>query len=148
MAYIPRNAEWYVAEIINEIVVEGDVRNVVHKNLTLVHASSPDEAYARAVELGQQGISEYQNPAGKKVVIKFRGLGALNVVYDTIEHGTELRYTEDVSMPEQKITELIRAKEQLSVFKEIEPSTGPDYACKEIVKEAYQLMGRDPERQK
>jgi Domain of unknown function (DUF4288) len=148
MAHIPRNAEWYVAEIINEIVVEGDVRNVVHKNLTLVHASSPDEAYDRAVELGQQGISEYQNPAGKKVVIRFRGLGALNVVYDPIEHGAELRYTEDISVPEQKITELVRAKEQLSVFKEIEPTRGPDYSSMEIVDETYQLMGREPERQK
>jgi hypothetical protein len=148
MAYIPRNAEWYVAEIINEIVVEDDVRNVVHRNLTLIHASSPDEAYDRAIELGQQSISEYQNPASKKVVIKFRGLGALNVVYDPIEHGTELRYTEDISMPEQRITELIRAKEQLGVFKEIEPTRGPDYSSKEIVDEAYQLMGREPERQK
>jgi hypothetical protein len=148
MAYIPRNTGWYIAEIIDEIIVEGDVRNVVHRNLTLIHASSPGEAYDHAVELGQQGTSEYQNPTGKKVVIKFRGLGALNVVHDPIEHGAELRYTEDISMPEQKITELIKAKEQLSVFKEIEPTKGPDYSCKEIVDEAYQAMGGNTEKRK
>jgi len=32
MAYIPTDAQWYVAEIVEQITVEGDSRNVVHKN--------------------------------------------------------------------------------------------------------------------
>jgi hypothetical protein len=140
MAYIPKNAEWYIAEIVEEIIVEGDTRNVVHRNLNLVRANSPEDAYTKALDLGREGESEYSNPAGKKIVIKFRGLGALSVVQDRLEHGAELRYIEDVDVPEAKIAELIKSKEQLSVFRDIEPSAGPNYACKEIVDEAYELM--------
>jgi hypothetical protein len=148
MAYIPKGAEWYVAEIVQEIIVEGDARNVVHRNLILINAHSPDEAYDRAINLGREGESEYQNPAGQKVVIKFRGLGALSVVHDQLEHGAELRYIEDTSVSETKITELVKTKEQLSVFQDRQPTQGPDYACKEIVDEALELMGIDPEDRK
>jgi hypothetical protein len=148
MAYIPKNAEWYVAEIIEEIIVEDDARNVVHRNLVLVQASSPDEAHRRAVELGKQAEIAYQNPAGKKVWSKFRGLGELSVVHDALEHGAELRYSEDVSVPEERIAKLIKAREELSVFREIESSRGPDYSCKEILDEAYQLMAQDTKGRK
>src|SRR5437016_5780891 len=103
MAYIPQDAEWYVAEIVEEINVERDVRNVVHRNLLLINAHSPDEAYNRAIDLGRESESEYENPAGQQVVIKFRGLGALSVVHDQLEHGAELRYIEDTSVSETKI---------------------------------------------
>jgi len=148
MTYIPKDAEWYVAEIVEQIIVEGDPRNVVHRNLVLVNAHSPDSAYDRAIDLGKEGESEYKNSAGQKVVIKFRGLGALNVVHDKLEHGAELRYIKDVSLHEAKIAELVKTKEQLSVFQDIQPTQGPDYACKEIVDEAFDLMGTDPEDRK
>ena len=36
MAYIPTDAKWYVAELIEQITIEGDSRSVVHKNLVLI----------------------------------------------------------------------------------------------------------------
>jgi hypothetical protein len=145
MAYIPKNAEWYVAEIIEEIIVESDPRNVVHRNLVLVHASSPDEAYRHAMELGKQIEIAYQNPAGKKVKSIFRGLGELSVVHDALEHGAELRYSEEISVPEERITKLVRKKGELSVFCETDPARGPDYSSKEVLDEAYQLMTQNLE---
>jgi len=94
MAYIPQNAEWYIAEIVEEVTVEGDPRNVVHRDLVLIQARSPEEAYDRTIEVGKQGESAYQNPAGKHVAIKFRGSCELSVVHDDLEHGAELRYRE------------------------------------------------------
>ena len=35
MAYIPSDAEWYIAELINEIAVEGETSNVVHRTFVL-----------------------------------------------------------------------------------------------------------------
>ncbi len=148
MAYIPKDAEWYIAEIIMEIIVEGDPRNVVHRNLLLINAHSPDEAYERAQDLGREAESEYQNPADKRVVIRFRGLVVLNVIHDKLEHGAELRYSEDIGVPEAKIAELVKSKEQLSAFRAIERSKGPDYACKEIVDEALQLIADDHRKHK
>jgi hypothetical protein len=55
LGYIPKSAKWYLAEIVEQITVEGDPRSVVHTNLVLVRADSPEEAYQRAIELGAAG---------------------------------------------------------------------------------------------
>jgi hypothetical protein len=78
MGFVPKDAEWYLAEIVQELTVEGDLRNVVWRNLSLIHASSPDNAYERAVALGESGDTEYLNPAGKLVTVRFHGLSYLD----------------------------------------------------------------------
>jgi hypothetical protein len=40
MGYIPTDAKWYLADIVMEITIQGDSRNVVHVNTTLVRADS------------------------------------------------------------------------------------------------------------
>lgn len=45
--------QWYVADIIIEIVVQRDPRNVVHINTVLVRAANDEEAYLKAIELGR-----------------------------------------------------------------------------------------------
>lgn len=147
MAYIPPGAKWYVAEIVEEIRVEGDARNIVHRNLVLVSAGSPEDAYRCAVELGREGEVTYQNPEGLTVVSRFRGLKQLEVVHDQLEHGAELLFLEDISVPEERIAAWLKTKEQLNVFQDIEPSKGPDYSCKDIVDEAVRLARRDSQNQ-
>jgi Domain of unknown function (DUF4288) len=61
MGYIPRKAKWYVAEIVEQIRVEGDPRYLVHTNTVLIRGDSPEEAYAKAVELGTDGQASYEN---------------------------------------------------------------------------------------
>ena len=65
MGFVPADAEWYLAELMQELTVEEGSRNVVWRNLTLVHANSPDEAYEKALSLGPAGDTEYLNPSGK-----------------------------------------------------------------------------------
>jgi hypothetical protein len=147
VAYIPRNAEWYIAEIVEEITVEGDPRNVVHLNVVLVKASSPEDAYRSAMELGKQGQITYENPEGRTVVFRFRGLSQLDVVHDPLEHGAELFFSEHISVPEERIANWLKTKEVLNVFQEIEPRKGPDYSSKEIVDEPLRLTGLDSRNQ-
>ena len=147
MPYIPNGARWYVAEIVEEIRVEGDVRNVVHSNLVLVEAGSPEDAYRRAIELGHKGEVTYQNPQGLTVVARFRGLKQLDVVHDSLVHGAELCFSEQISVPEERIAAWLKAKEQLNVFANSEPSKGPDYSSKNIVEEALRLAGRNLQNQ-
>lgn len=79
MAYIPYDAEWYLADIVQRFRVQGDPRIVIHINTVLIQASRPDDAYAKAMALGEEGNMSYLNPAGRKVTSKFVGLGNLNV---------------------------------------------------------------------
>jgi hypothetical protein len=135
MAYIPVGAKWFLSELVMVITVEGEVRNVVHKNLVLVSASTPEDAHARALALGRSSEARYDNPAGKVVQIAFRGVSKLLVIYEELEHGSELLYEEQIGLSDGEIDALIPAKELLAVFRPIEPSSGPDYQSKEVLEE-------------
>lgn len=140
MAYIPQGAHWFVAELLLEITVQGDTRNVLHSNLTLIHAASPDEAYDKAIQLGRDAQAEYPNPASKNVRTVFRGISQLNVIYDRLEHGAELLFNERLGVSEEEIERLIPSKQSLAVFKPIEPTRGPDYSSREILEGASHLI--------
>jgi Domain of unknown function (DUF4288) len=138
MGYISKDAKWYLAEIVVQITVEDDPRIVVHTNMVLIHADSPEQAYEKANELGKQSDTSYDNSEGKLVTIKFRGLHDLNVIHDKLEHGAEIIYREDLVMNEQEIQGLVSAKKDLGVFAPIEPSRGPNYAAEDIMQELYE----------
>lgn len=141
MSYIPESAHWYVAEILEEISVEGAANKIVHRNLILVEASSPDHAYERSMELGKQGEASYRNPEGRNVLVRFLGLADLSVVYDELEHGAELAYTEQLVEPEQNTLDLARAKGELSVFRNSrELPISLDYSDRAIVDDAKELL--------
>jgi hypothetical protein len=138
MGYIPKDAKWYLAEIVQQITVEGDPRNVVHTNLVLVRADSPEDAYQKAMELGAAGDQSYENMDGKCVAFRFRGLHDLNVIHDELEHGAELIYSEKMDFDESAIQEWVTPKEELGIFLPITPSTGPDYASRDVLEELYE----------
>ena len=138
MGYIPKCAKWYLAEIVQEITVEGDPRNVVHTNLVLVRADSPEDAYPKAMELGTAGEQSYENIEGRLVTFRFRGLRDLNVVHGELEHGAELSYGEHIGMDESAVQKWVTPKEELGVFLPINPSTGPDYRSRDVVEKIYE----------
>jgi len=140
MSFIPQDAQWYVADILEEIRVEGDPRNVVHRNTVLIKADSPEDAYAKSIMLGKEGELEYSNPGGRQVRIVFRGLADLNVIHGELKHGAELFYTEKIGVPEEEIKRLIQTKDGLAVFRETKKSTGPDYSPKEIMDQLDQAL--------
>lgn len=138
MGFIPKDAKWYLADIVEEIRVEGDRRNVVHTNIVLVRADSPTEAYAKAMALGKRGNTKYRNPRGKTVTIRFRGLKDLNVIHDELEHGSEITFSRNVGVSEKKIKNWILPKRKLGVFAPIRPHRGPDYASAEVIEMVYE----------
>ncbi len=118
MAYIPKGARWYLADVVLEHAVEGDPRNLVHVNLHLIEAESPERAYEKAIALGQASQQVYANTDGQQVRVTFRGLRDLNVIHDGLEDGAELVYEESAGVPEDRLSTWLRAKEQLSIFTE------------------------------
>lgn len=137
MAFVPKDAKWYVAQIVEEIKVKGDARNVVHTNEVLIRADSPSQAYNKAVALGKQGNTKYKNPHGKTVTIRFRGLRDLSVVYEELRHGAEINFTRDIGVSEKTIKSWILPKKKLEVFAPVRPHRGPDYGSAEVIEEVY-----------
>lgn len=136
MAYIPDDAEWFIAQLVEEFRVEGSRRNAVHINYVLIEARTPGEAYRKAIQLGRQADSTYENPEGKKVVHRFVGLRDLDVIYFPIEHGCEILFEERLGVGPAALRKLVRRKAQLEAFRPVPlrgPAGRPDYSSKEIM---------------
>lgn len=141
MAYIPKDAKWYLAWLVQEIIVEDDPRNIVHINLMLVRADSPDEAYEKAIELGKASEISYENPDGKSVIHVFRGVKDMNVIHDEFEHGAELNYEEKMGVSNDEIERMLTPKEQLTIFRPDEVSEKPSYIPRDIAEELERRFG-------
>ena len=145
MGHIPTNAEWYIADLVMEIIVHGARLNVVHRNLHLIHAHSPDEAYEKAQKFGCGGETSYRNPKGQFVEISFRGIAKLDVIYEPLEDGAELAFEELIGVSSHDIQGMIPSKEQLDVF--ISPTPGrerdPDYRSQAIIDRALAMRSPD-----
>ncbi len=137
MARRPRKMKWFVADLVMEIKVEGDARNVVHVNTVLVHAEDIEHAYKRSVELGRsQTWKPYSNPAGRKVSTRFVGLGFLGDVSGPLEHGVELVYAEHVGVGKAKLARMVRSKKDLLMPPQKRKHRNtPDYANGEVARD-------------
>jgi hypothetical protein len=124
---------WFIAELIMEITVTGDPRNVVHRNHVLISASSNEEAYSKAGILGRRGETSYNNPAGEVVQMRFVGIADLDEILDPLEDGAEVLFRYAIDVPKQELNSLIPDKELLRAFAPKKRSEGPDYASAEIV---------------
>ena len=149
MAFIPKDAQWYLADIVEHITVAGDKRSVVHTNMVLVRADSPEDAYEEAVKLGKEAELTYENSAGKRVECRFRGLHDLNVIHDELVHGAEIGYSKEIGMKESAIKAWVTPKRKLGIFRPIQKPSGPDYADGEIVRKVADAMhAKKKQRQK
>jgi len=134
------NKQWYLAEIVMHITVENDPRPVVHTNMVLVEASSNEEAYEKALQLGKEEEQTYENIEGKQVEFRFRGLHDLNLIHDELEHGAEIIYSEDIGMNESQIEALVAPKQNLGIFAPRKPTSGPDYASGDVMRKVFEVM--------
>jgi hypothetical protein len=141
MAYVPKDAEWFLAQLVEEIRIVGSKRNIVHINYVIVRAKSPQAAFARAMALGKQSNTTYENELGKKVTTRFRGLRNLDVIYDPFEHGCEIMFVEKLGLRENTIKRLVRPRHQLEVFQPIRNRRGrPNYSSREIMEEVRRRL--------
>jgi hypothetical protein len=134
MEFVPTDANWFLAELVIEFRVEDDPRNVIHINTVLVRAESAEEAYTKALALGEQENLEYMSTEGRKVTVVFRGLGDLLETYEGLEHGSELMSSEEIGLSEEQVLSLVSPKESLATFAERPPIEGQNYMPKEIHK--------------
>jgi hypothetical protein len=135
MGFIPKDARWYLVDIILEHIIEDDPRNLVHIDTHLIEAASPEQAHEKALALGCDSEQEYTNTDGKQVRVVFRGLRQLNVIHDALEDGAELTYSETVGVLEEQLRGWITPKERLGIFAPIEPKSDcPNYMPESVMR--------------
>jgi hypothetical protein len=117
VAFIPEDAKWYLAEIVQEFQVEDEDTSLVFINFILIRADSPEEAYERSLEEGRHHEYTDLNTDGKRVKSIFRGLHNLHVIHDELEHGSEIIYERREDLSEEQVQKLVRSKADLNVFR-------------------------------
>ena len=121
MAYIPDGTEWFLAELVQEIRIEGEDGKELHAILVLIQASEPETAYSKALDWGKARELDFTNTEGRPVKIRFLGLSSLNIVYEPLIDGAELIDSTYGEATPELLGRLLVEKDQLNVFRPITP---------------------------
>jgi len=139
MAFIPSDAEWYVADLVEEIHVIGRKRQTIYINTVLIKAASPDEAFRKATRIGKNCNTKYKNTYGEQVICRFHGIRELNVIHEPLEDGCEILFRSKPNMTQEGIKRMVSKRSDLAVFCLTKASTRGRSFPKSI---AYELKKR------
>ena len=116
---------WYLASILVRCEWEdGKIDNfnrrcLAWENQILIKASCPEEAYIKAMEKGksEEGGEIWRNgDENLKGKWHFEGLTSLLAIYDELEDGAEIVWTEYRNRSVKTIQRRVKSKEELEVF--------------------------------
>jgi hypothetical protein len=86
MPYSSQTADrWYIAELTEEVTLEGDPQNLVHKKTRVIFADSPQDAYEKALSMITEHEVSYINEHHKAIRTRFWGLRELNLSNEDME---------------------------------------------------------------
>ena len=116
--------DWYVARILVRFEYYDENKSNLNRrckaweNQILIKATSPEEAYEKALDHGklhEEGEAWDEN-TGRKGSWQFEGLTSLLPIYDELEDGAEITWTEYKNKTVRKIKSWASPKDQLQVF--------------------------------
>jgi len=76
---------WYIAELTEEVTLEGDPQNLVHKKTRVIFADPPQDAYEKALSMITEHEISYINEHHKAIRTRFWGLRELNLSNEDME---------------------------------------------------------------
>lgn len=114
--WVPKNIEWFLAELMQEFTFANGDGPLLWVNTILVQATSLEEGYSKAMERGEVYNEKYTNTDQVEVTCKFRGLRDLYLIYEKLEDGAELIWTEYDDLDEAQIAAMVTEKDSLAAF--------------------------------
>jgi hypothetical protein len=97
---LKNNKNWYLVEIIDRCEPSDTKdqrplrRCIVYGNYHLIKANSVGEAYDKAEKIGLEGSYIFKNSDKVDMKWEFIGIGDILPIYEDIEDGAELMYTD------------------------------------------------------
>jgi hypothetical protein len=85
MSKSPDAARWYIAELTEEVTLEGDAQNFVHKKTRVIFADSPEDAYEKALAMITEHEVGYLNEHHKAIRTRFWGLRELTLTNEDMD---------------------------------------------------------------
>jgi hypothetical protein len=120
MPHSPQTEDrWYIAELTEEVTLEGDPQNLVHKKTRVIFADSPQDAYEKALSMITEHEISYLNQHHRAIRTRFWGLRELNLSNEDMDRagmlpqgriGTARRRNSTGLSPEQQFALLVSLK--------------------------------------
>ena len=86
-------------------------------NVVLINASNSEEAYKKSIIKGKEYQVIYKNHEEETVEWKFAGIREMVEIYNNLEDGEEIAYSEGFCRKKENILKMIPSKEKLGIFK-------------------------------
>lgn len=115
---------WYVAAVLLRFEFYDEDKTKVNRrcrawiNQILIKARNPEQAYKKALAHGKLEEGEGVIPNKRKGKWIFEGLLSLLPIYEEFENGSEITWIEHQNKTVKKVKSLVKAKEELEVFKD------------------------------
>jgi len=119
MTNSPEANRWYVAELTEEVTLEGDPLHVVHKKTRVIFADSAEDAYEKALSMITEHEMSYLNEDKKEIRTRFWGLRELDLSNEDMDRvgilpqerrGNARRHNSTGLSPEQQFALLMSLK--------------------------------------
>jgi len=123
MTNSPETSRWYVAELTEEVTLEGDPLNVVHKKTRVIFADSPEDAYEKALSMITEHELNYLNEHKRAVRTRFWGLRELDLTNEDMDRAGIL--------PKQRLARRrnstgLSPEQQFALLLSLKPGTLPN----------------------
>lgn len=119
MAVIENSGDWFIAKVVLRFVPEGADEGsssyTVWENLYLLRAEDISSAYDKAISIAEdecRGMSPCPDEAGGSGVWSVAGVSEVIPVFEDIEDGCELMWTNRGKMCSSDIKNLVMTKKQ------------------------------------
>ena len=121
----PEVSRWYIAELTEEVTLEGDPQHVVHRKTRVIFADSAEDAYEKALSMITEHELNYLNEYNKAVRTRFWGLRELRLSNEDMDRAGILPQTSKGAARRRNSTGL-SPEQQFALLMSLKPGALPN----------------------
>jgi len=125
MTNSPEANRWYVAELTEEVTLEGDPLHVVHKKTRVIFADSAEDAYEKALSMITEHELSYLNEDKREIRTRFWGLRELDLTNEDMDRAGILPQERRGSARRRNATGL-SPEQQFALLMSLKPGALPN----------------------
>lgn len=125
MSNSPEIDRWYIAELTEEVSLEGDPQNVVHKKTRVIFADSAQQAYEKALTMITEHEIGYLNEHHKTVRTRFWGLREMPLTNEDMDRAGMLPRSR-LGIARRRNATGLSAEQQFALLLSAKPGTLPN----------------------
>ncbi len=125
MTNSPEVSRWYIAELTEEVTLEGDPQHVVHRKTRVIFADSAEDAYAKALSMITEHELHYINEHNKAIRTRFWGLRELPLSNEDMDRAGILP-KERIGTARRRNSTGLSPEQQFALLVSLRPGTLPN----------------------